>query len=79
MGEVAAGFTLAIRRALLMPRTRIFTGEPSFTIGVLAHTVTAGALLELISSDRCDPKDADIVTERMTACVRRPAVLRGLR
>lgn len=69
MGEVARRFTLAIQRALPdAANTDLYWGA-FFTIGVLAHTVTASALLNLIPTDRCDPKDPNSITERMTTFV----------
>lgn len=69
MGEVARRFTLAIRRALPDAANTDLHWGAFFTIGVLAHTVTASALLNLIPNDRCDPKNADSVTERVTTFV----------
>jgi AcrR family transcriptional regulator len=69
MGEVARRFTLAILRALPDAANTDLHWGAFFTIGVLAHTVTASALLNLIPNDRCDPKNADSVTERMTTFV----------
>jgi AcrR family transcriptional regulator len=69
MGEVARRFALALRRALPdAADTDLYWGA-FFTLGVLAHTVTAGVLLELLSSGRCLPYNADTTMERMTTFV----------
>jgi len=69
MGEVARRFTLALRKALPDAANADLYWGAFFTVGVLAHTVTAGALLELISSGRCLPNNIDTTMERMTTFV----------
>jgi AcrR family transcriptional regulator len=65
MGEIARRFSAAMRRALPgLPEEDMYW-RMFFAVGVLAHTLAKGQLVEVVSQGRCRPGDIDAVVKRM--------------
>ena len=65
MGEIARRFSAAMRRALPgLPEEDMYW-RMFFAVGVLAHTLARGQLVEVVSQGRCRPGDIDAIVKRM--------------
>lgn len=67
LSEIAGRFQAAIRRACPhLPENELYW-RVHFTVGAMAHTLSAGTLLEMLSRGKCDPSDIAEGVERLIA------------
>jgi hypothetical protein len=65
--EVARRFKAALRRACPGLSEQDLCWRIHFTVGGMAQTLSAGAILEMLSEGSCDPSDIEAGIERLVA------------
>jgi AcrR family transcriptional regulator len=67
MGEIARRFGAALRRAMPGLTEEDLFWRMHFSVGVMAHTLAGGKLLEVLSQGRCTMSDVQAIRKRMVA------------